>query len=268
MTAVCKRLTSMRIARVLLSLVLLIVPYGHTQPRGTIGCSWTSSTFESQLPRLSNTTGNATLDSQLNREYQMLIAYFGVKPTFYIYDDGDAPNAIAFPPQYQPGYSGAVIFGINLMRNELTDQPQNISIPAIMAHEFGHIVQYNAGCDLPVKYRELQADYLAGTYLSHRFQGEIPLETMNQTARSFYTKGDYLFNNPQHHGTPAQRWLMIEMGFGNRDLTTVAEHYARSYSLARIIDQVSPPAAGPEQEIPIDPVRPLRTGAARACKRP
>ena len=50
---------------------------------------------------------------------------------------------------------------------------------------------------------EIVADFLAGWYMARRASA-YPTDAI-QGMRSLYRKGDYLFNNPQHHGTPSQR---------------------------------------------------------------
>ncbi|MCP4107574.1 MAG: hypothetical protein GY749_18865 [Desulfobacteraceae bacterium] len=133
---------------------------------------------------------------------------FFVYPAFSFYDDGNSPNALALPQDM-------VLLGLNLMRDEFQKEYGplgNYSIIGIMAHEFGHILQFNAGlhAKFPTKLLELHADYLAGWYLGNR-KMVFPTDA-TQAMRSFYQKGDYAFNNPNHHGTPQERLISFTAG--------------------------------------------------------
>jgi hypothetical protein len=169
-------------------------------------------------PTLSKTTGNQSLDFAFNNEYDVLIRVFGVRPSFFIMDDSDGPNAFAVPESIQPGsFQGSVLFGNHLMTEEFRSSPLNFTIPAIMAHEFGHAYQFARGGPLPsTKLMELQADYLSGWYMKHRdAQSGWSEQSLRQTLYAFYSKGDYEFNSPRHHGTPDER-LQAAVG-GVRD---------------------------------------------------
>lgn len=101
----------------------------------------------------------------------------------------------------------------------------------VLGHEFGHQVQFaydlQAGITdalMPVRFTELQADGLASFYLSRGKR--LPWSSI--TAFCDYTlqsMGDYLFSNPNHHGTPAQRRSAGRLGFllaQQSSVTTVA----------------------------------------------
>jgi predicted metalloprotease len=90
---------------------------------------------------------------------------------------------------------------------------------ATVAHEFGHVMQYDSGKydeiagNLPTGQRiELHADFMAGYYIG-------VLKKQNPTA-SFWKAGDkfrqigtYDDKNPYFHGTPEQRVASSQQGF-------------------------------------------------------
>lgn len=89
----------------------------------------------------------------------------------------------------------------------------------VLGHEFGHQVQFayniqSGATDplMPVRFKELQADGLATFYLS---RGRLlPWSTITTFCDyTLQSMGDYLFSNPQHHGTPAQRRSAGRLGF-------------------------------------------------------
>jgi hypothetical protein len=134
-----------------------------------------------------------------------LLSIFPVTPYGFYLDDFGSPNAFATPESLTPaGPDGTIIFGVTLLSAELSrDSGIGFSIPAIFAHEFGHIFQFDRGEGLPAPAMELHADFLAGWYLAARSQWS-PTD-IGPALRSFFEKGDYEFNSPQHHGTPEQR---------------------------------------------------------------
>ena len=166
------------------------------------------------------TTGNAQLDQIINLDMFALYDLFDVKANIYMYKDDNGPNARALPIVSDQRFpDGTVIFGINLMGDEFRKSATGLgfAIPGIIAHEMGHILQFNKKSNMPVMQMELQADFLAGYYLSVRTDlmrnKGIPVYTFAPEAfKSFFEKGGYDFNNPSHHGTPEQRLAAVTAG--------------------------------------------------------
>jgi len=136
---------------------------------------------------------------------------FRVSPKFYIYDDRGSANAFATKEIHDSEYrDGAVMFGTKLIASEPEQTGfANYTIAAIMAHEFAHIVQFKNGSTLSTSQKELQADYLAGWYTANHGPAGI---AESQALISFYRKGDYGFNDPDHHGTPEERLRAVQAG--------------------------------------------------------
>src|SRR5690606_13348666 len=128
-------------------------------------------------------------------------------PVLFFYE-GD--NAMATRQQYSPnGPDGTVVFGFQLFRREAIRDPNGSSIAIIIAHEFGHIVQFKYGgfTGMPTFRKELFADYLAGAYL--RIRGGL---NINAVLEAFNDMGDRNFDSIDHHGTPEQREGAIRKG--------------------------------------------------------
>lgn len=168
-------------------------------------------------PNLLSSSNNRELDAAHQREGLALIGKFGVTPRGYFFDDGGAPNAYATNKVVNPlGPDGTVVFGLQLVNSELRrDGGYGLAVPAIMAHEFAHIVQFKRASTLSTKQKELQADYLAGWYLANRWV----YTDVRPAFQAFFEKGDYEFNNPNHHGTPQQRLASLQAGFQSKGLT-------------------------------------------------
>jgi hypothetical protein len=168
------------------------------------------------LGQLFKSSGNQQLDYWHYGEYNNLVQRFGVIPDIYFYDDGNSPNAYFTPQISNNQYpDGQVAIGLNWIKKEFANSPTNsgVSIAIIMAHEFAHCVDAKYKVYNTHSYRnELFADFLAGCYL-HLKSMVIGEQYVNEVANSFYAIGDYAFNDPRHHGTPAQRVSCLMEGY-------------------------------------------------------
>lgn len=156
--------------------------------------------FSQQMQTLPS-SGNALFDQQIQNELLILRTAFQLSPRFSFIREPRGPNAFATP-------DGNVFLGIQLAQKELQEENGfvgNYSIHGVLAHEFGHILQFNAGLDrqMPTKLMELHADFMAGWYLANRAM--VWGTDVSQAMNSLYRKGDYDFNSPDHHGTPDER---------------------------------------------------------------
>ncbi len=184
---------------------------------------------------LLRTSGNPDLDRSISLELSHVAKSLKVFPGFGFYDDADGPNAFAIDDSVIPNTQGTVIFGKQLLSDELTKRSSGgLAIAGIIAHEFAHIYQYQSGLDRVLgrlqktnKLIELHADYLAGYYL-----GLKRLTNSENDIKVFldalYLRGDTHFNSPTHHGTPFERKQVMLEGYkigltNNTDVHQVAE---------------------------------------------
>jgi hypothetical protein len=179
------------------------------------GCSATLGAKPSGHFQITSYSGNSYLDAFLTREVNVLRNFFDVNPSVFYYDDGsEGANARAMPAVEHPAYpSGTVILGLNMIVNEFNLSASGTTVPLIMAHEFGHILDYkeNVCDDYDVKTAELFADFMAGCFLYYR---HVLIYTDTRAAiATFYNKGGYEFNNPDHHGTPDERVAALMAGY-------------------------------------------------------
>ena len=169
---------------------------------------------------LLRTSGNSDLDRSINLELTHIAESFNILPGFGFYDDSDGLNAFALDETLIPHTKGTVIFGQQLLTEELASRDWGgLAIAGIIAHEFGHIYQYQSqffdlltqGQDTD-RLLELHADYLAGYYLGLKRlrSGEIDIKAFLD---SLYLKGDTDFNSPDHHGTPTEREQVMLEGY-------------------------------------------------------
>jgi hypothetical protein len=159
-------------------------------------------------------SGNFRLDSFNQTEGMNLVNTYLVSPRmFYLVDP--SPNAFATPEIANAmGPDGTILLGQNLLAQQLTQDPSGATVVAVMAHEFGHLVQFRNGLRQPGKRAELHADFMAGWYLNLR--GRYAWVNLQPALRLFYQLGDFQFNSPTHHGTPDERLAAAQAGFDSR----------------------------------------------------
>jgi hypothetical protein len=157
--------------------------------------------------------------SKVNSEANLLRQVFGVNPNIFFMDDEDSPNAYALPIDTLDNYYKTVTFGKTLVwEHHLKEGFKNVGLSIVMAHEWGHVLQFKLEPDLPKtgKSKELHADFLAGFYLSRKqaaLPGWVSWPDVQNCARTLFDIGDYSFNSPQHHGTPEERFIAFSAGY-------------------------------------------------------
>ena len=197
-------------------------------------CSLQGGLFANGVEMLSS-SGDPELDRSVNLELEQVSRSLQVLPGFGFYDDQGGANAFAIKESVIPNTQGTVIFGKQLLSDELTRHSWGgLAVAGIIAHEFAHIYQYQSGfyqlltaAQATNKLLELHADYLAGYYLGlKRLRGgDIDIKAF---VDSLYLKGDTHFNSPQHHGTPLERKEVMLAGYkvgltNNSNLRQVAQ---------------------------------------------
>jgi hypothetical protein len=185
-----------------------------------LATSTPQQTFATGKEPIIASSGDREFDYALAQTLSRITDTFQVLPGFAYYNDFDGPNAHTTPDVRMAGADGTVLFGQRLLKNLLVlPEDPDISVTAVCAHEFGHILQDKLGL-IPIiragqatkKRLELHADYLAGYYA-----GSLKLKKPGYRAAVFattqYLYGDWEVNNPEHHGTPDERAAAIVRGF-------------------------------------------------------
>lgn len=171
---------------------------------------------EPMIPR----SGDRDFDFALAHTLAKASSILEVFPGFAYYDDYDSENAYATPKVRLTNADGTVLFGQRLLRRLMRNpESPDISVAAVCAHEFGHILQFKRGLSRivgagqgTVKRIELQADFFAG-YFAGRRKLERPEYPAAVFATTQYSMGDNMLNHPGHHGTHQERAAAIVKGF-------------------------------------------------------
>lgn len=191
-----------------------------------------------QTPQPLPSSGNRELDEFCFKEAEALNVSYGLRPEFGFLDDAGEPNAYAVDTSDDPRRrDGLVLFGISLAREV---DPQNstdgkLKIAAVMAHEWGHLYQYNQKYldQFGVRF-ELTADYMAGWHLRKTRPQEM--EKIAAVSNFFKSLGDNAFTAPSHHGTPLQRASIFERAAGGEFgeiYTNPGDAFSRAVKLVR-----------------------------------
>ena len=196
--------------------------------------SWTMSTVADGLfsrNRHMRTTGDSSLDHDLDRALTVIADLFKVNPAFGFYDPSqlkwgqdDAErfvmNAWASPECTDiPGTWGTVAFGSDLFHSEFFEHDSSgTTIVAIVAHEFGHIWQQRSG-NMPAlrtgypRKCEINADFLSGYFLGTRKAAD-PSRKFERAGDLFIRLGKFEDGNPTRtHGDSTERINAAEAGF-------------------------------------------------------
>ncbi len=171
------------------------------------------------------------------------------------YNNGNHPvftyNQLAPPDSTYAGIGrvpAKIIIGDGLLQGFDAIGYGDIAPQAILAHEYGHHIQYKLGVLvrgmkrgeelIPKTARriELMADAYAAYYLSHPRGAAMQGENMQRVQEVFSNTGDCRFDDNSHHGTPTQRRAATEWGY---NLANDAQQQGRilpARELARLFD--------------------------------
>jgi hypothetical protein len=119
------------------------------------GCRTAAQIGDSKW-RVLGSTNNARVDELFYYFGNVIRQDFEVNPGLGFYDDTGAPNAVALPEVLvSGGIDGTILMGLNLYTQDMERYygakqlaptlQTAFNCNVIMAHEFGHIMQYKAG---------------------------------------------------------------------------------------------------------------------------
>lgn len=157
------------------------------------------------LPAL--TSGNAAQDAAFVNEFNAQVNFWGIPGvSFAFLNDCNSPNALANPQDR------SILFGLAMVQKLLREFGNQIPLWQVMAHEWGHQIQFALGDNWlnasTVAPKELEADMFSGFYLLIAKNSQ----NLSSSITAAFSLGDWEFNNPSHHGTPTQRGAAVVAG--------------------------------------------------------
>ncbi len=144
------------------------------------------------------------------------------------YDNFNHPllsfNAFAAPADDFFGTPKKIVMGDGIMTAYEELGYGDVAPQAILAHEYGHHVQFAKNVvflNTPESTRrtELMADALAAYYLTHKKGATMNWKRVQQFLQVFFSIGDCQFASPGHHGTPNQRMKAAAFGYNTANDT-------------------------------------------------
>jgi len=121
----------------------------------------------------------------------------------------------------------------------------DVAPQTILAHEFGHQVQYQlnlTGGSGPEASRrsELMADAFSAYFLAHSRGQSMNWKRVQQFLQVFFNTGDCSFTSNDHHGTPAQRMAAATWAYGVVEAAQKQGHILSAAAFASMFDAVLP----------------------------
>jgi hypothetical protein len=202
---------------------------GPTNLKSFVGCYAAGATSSGVGCGHLSTLGNAAEDATFTSEVQYQGGFWGGVPAIvYVFNECSPAmkNAIATPDR-------SINFGYYLFRSLIGQYPDGLPIAGVLAHEWGHQVQFAYGWMNPnqstVRPTELEADAFSGYYMG--LGKQFAWSFINSYFSAVYSFGEYNFNSPMHHGTPQERLAAARLGF---DTAVSAASLGRPLSYAQL----------------------------------
>ena len=151
--------------------------------------------------------GNPYYDQKMIEEIGLQQSFFnGVPASVYILYEPSIEYRNAYANQ-----NGEILFGYHMFYYTISNFNE-LAAAGILAHEWGHRVQFTAGWNTTMQnpHLELEADAFSGYYMA--LGKAWAWSQIEGYYASTYATGDYNFNHPTHHGTPNQRLAAAYLG--------------------------------------------------------
>ncbi len=178
-------------------------------------CSFVDGNWSSASV-LSSTVVNTSETTFIRNENSKIAALWGqsIVPLSFVKDASNPSstyNAISYGGSPRKIYYGEAIYKAALLKGRLV-------CSMILAHEFGHQLQYNYGLpsvqENTARPNELEADGFAGYYLRKPNGYNATSFAAIAAGSDFaFAIGDYSTTSQGHHGTPPQRRSAVRLGF-------------------------------------------------------
>ncbi|MFI6062014.1 hypothetical protein [Streptomyces sp. NPDC051286] len=173
---------------------------------------------------------------------------------------GDNPfftlNAFAYTEKGDPnpaGISDRIVMGDGILEAMKAIGLGDTAPRAILAHEFGHHVQYEdnligdrVGTPEGGRRVELMADAFGTYFLTHSRGEALNAKRVLDSEKSFYAVGDCSFSSPGHHGTPNQRFAASSWGASVADDAANQGHILPSLKLDELFEAKLPDIVKPD----------------------
>jgi hypothetical protein len=155
-----------------------------------------------------------------------------------------AQNSFTFSPY---GIIPAkIVMGDGIMQDFTAAGYGDVAPQAILAHEFGHQIQFQLGVfgtvtsPAATRRTELMADAYSAYYLSHARGASMQWKRVQQFLQVFFNIGDCQVNNDGHHGTPTQRMAAALWGYSVANDAQKQGHILTSQEFTALFEKQLP----------------------------
>ncbi|WP_141106582.1 neutral zinc metallopeptidase [Hymenobacter gelipurpurascens] len=155
-----------------------------------------------------------------------------------------AQEGFEFPPYGT--IPSKIIMGDGIMQAYTGIGFGDVAPQAILAHEFGHQIQFQLNLfgddNTPEATRrtELMADAYSAYFLSHSRGAAMQWKRVQQFLQVFFNIGDCSFNSTGHHGTPTQRMAAAEWGYNLANNAQKQGHILTSQEFTKLFEAQLP----------------------------
>lgn len=190
-------------------------PIGLETDCSYVDANWPSSAvLSTTLTAGAGTSSDVTLMNNQNSAIKTFWRGTTVAaPTFRFVRNGTNWNSTYNAISYS---TGRIYYGEGIFRDAKSKDASNLINVMILAHEYGHQLQYAFGLpsvnESTARPNELEADGMAGYYL-RRGYGKSTFASIATAYEFAFAIGDYQTTSAGHHGTPAQRRSAVRLGF-------------------------------------------------------
>lgn len=176
-----------------------------------------------------SSSGSSSLDRAIRAAVTDCYSTFALRPAFYFVVDDPVYSMNAFATQASARYAGLVGevgFGIPFLNEALRVDPTGYTAMYVIAHEFGHVAQFNfmynntnsiyefmSQNQTTSRLTELHADFIAGVYIGDRYVRN-PSQDLSILMKTIH--GDNNTTSPGHHGTTSERVKAFRAGYQAR----------------------------------------------------
>ncbi|MDI3320383.1 hypothetical protein [Pinibacter soli] len=122
----------------------------------------------------------------------------------------------------------------------------DVAPQAILAHEFGHHVQFqrgvfgNVSSPEATRRTELMADAMSAYFLSSARGASMQWKRVKEFLQVFFNIGDCSFTSINHHGTPTQRMAAAEFGYQTANNAQKQGHIMSANDFIALFDAALP----------------------------
>ncbi|MBT2560652.1 hypothetical protein J7E50_07385 [Pedobacter sp. ISL-68] len=166
------------------------------------------------------------LPAELLKNANYIGQFFLVSPKFRVTTSETASNAKTYCECEDTNCGATIFIGSKLLAAYKNGFSTKDGLYGLIAHEVAHVTQCRLGVTKKISgvQIELHADFLAGYFLGRKMK--IQLTDLREFSAELFKRGDFRFNDNQHHGTPEARvrYMLVGASLNMLELADAANY--------------------------------------------